>query len=1021
MLNSVTRKLLLSISLLLIALSSAAQADDPARLSVFVFDNGLPAGNVPVTDGERLLGATDERGALFVQLSPAVHDLKIGIEGKEPAQLKLDLIPGEVIEIIVSLTPDGPPRVAIESSNKATQGAGEAAQVAAEPVGDPGTISGYVFSSESGEPVAEARIFVAGTPLDLRTDAEGRFTADVAPGTYSLSVMHSDHATQTIDSVEIASEQATPVDIELTPAGLELPEFVVIEPFVEGSLASVIEEQRTSSGVSNVLGAEAISRAGDSDAAGALKRVTGLTLIDGQFVYVRGLGERYSSTLLNGANVPSPDPTRRVVPLDLFPADILASVVVQKSYEASLPAEFGGGNINLRTTGIPESNFVSISAGTEWHSQSTFDDGLTYLGGDNDWLGEDDGFRDFPNPDFEINDETTAALSNEVVPYQSKLEPDYGLGITAGYRRPFEVWDFGLLGAISYDQEWRNRRETRRSFSVRTINGEVSLSPLEDQDLDITRRFINLSGYLAAGLRIGEDHEFDLVYTLLRDTEDEAEIRIGQTKEADRARETTLEFERRQLEALQLFGSHQLPRLADLELSWQISDATTERDAPNAFNYEQAGDEDDFESFRFRGENTKRTWEDLEDNAKNYSVDLTLPVAWRDAEIKFATGANAVDKERDSQRQVFNYRCGNCRGLFELPLDELLDPEFIDERQLRLRGATLATDNYTAEQTVDAFYGSVDATWGKWRLYAGARQEDFEQTVTTINIFNPDDLELSELKTDDLYPAASLTWSPSDRDQFRFSYGETVTRPEFREVSSSLFNEARLDLTVQGNVDLVPSAITNYDFRWERYFDSLNNISVALFYKEIANPIELIDLGGAAGTVTFENGESADITGIEIEGYRSLDVLNRWLDYDWLSNFYVSGNYTWLDSEITLSEEQAGRLTNTSRALQGQSPFVANVQFGYDNEDRGISATLLYNTFGERITFVGVSGAPDILEQPADQLDFVYSQQLFDDRMKLSFKLKNLLDQRIEFIQGDEITREFKRGQSASVGLSWKF
>ena len=310
-------------------------ADQPqasaANLSLFVFQSGVPQNAIDVMAAEHL-GQTDDRGALFFSLKPGRHTLEIGRDQQVLASIPLTLIANESVQLLITLFDDGRDASIVLDSSNENQGISAeapAAQLVGE--GDPGTLTGKVFSAESGEGVAGARVFISGTPIDLRTSEEGKFDVELPPGSYSISIMHGDHATVTRDGILIVSDQSTPIDLELVPGGLELPEFVVLEPFIEGSLASVLEEQRTSTGVANVLGAESISRSGDSDAAGALKRVTGLTLVDGRYVYVRGLGERYSSALLNGANIPSPDPTRRVVPLSLFPADILASVLVQKS------------------------------------------------------------------------------------------------------------------------------------------------------------------------------------------------------------------------------------------------------------------------------------------------------------------------------------------------------------------------------------------------------------------------------------------------------------------------------------------------------------------------------------------------------------------------------------------------------------------------------------------------------------------------------------------------------------------
>ncbi|MDJ0652692.1 MAG: TonB-dependent receptor [Xanthomonadales bacterium] len=1018
--------------LLALLLNASPLWAEDARLSLFVFQGGLPQGDIAVTTVEGEVGVTDDRGALFFSLPAGQRELVLSRQGIELLRLPLNLVDGELGQILVTLYPDGsPPRVIVDSSNQGNVSAGDSSAGTDRMLmeGDPGSLTGRVFSAESGEAVSGARIFISGTPLDLRTSEEGQFQVELPPGVYSISVMHGEHATLTQDGVQVFSEETTPMEIELVPAGLELPEFVVLEPFVEGSLASVLEEQRMSSGVANVLGAEAISRAGDSDAAGALKRVTGLTLVDGRYVYVRGLGERYSSALLNGANIPSPDPTRRVVPLSLFPADILASVLVQKSYEASMPAEFGGGVINLRTTGIPESTYFKVGFSTAWHDQSTWDDGATYTGGDDDFLGKDDGTRRFPNPDFEIGERTGQQLPRIYNARNRELDPDSSMSVTGGWRGDWDSFSLGAVAVYAYDQSWRNREEVRNSYFAFERDGEIQLTPSTSFDLDITRRFVNITNFLAGGIEIGDDHAVSLAVMRLRDSEDEVRVDRGIEVEGDFIERTQLEFQQRQLNALQLNGTHTIPRLSNLELSWLYSDADTVRDAPDTRDYRYTEVDDGVFRFNLSADGNARFYSDLEDQAENMALDLRLPLAWENWSLALAAGYNTVEKSRDSFIRRFRYECRerSCRDreLLLQDLESILLPINIQpDGGFRLVERTLSTDTYFANQDIEAEYLSVDATIrNKLRLYLGVRHEVFDQSVVTFDRFNTSNLEESVVQTDEYYPGVSATWNFSDATQLRFSYSETTTRPEFREASTSLYTDPELDIVISGNPELIPVDITNYDLRWERYFDTINNISVALFRKELQNPIELIFEGGSAQRTTVDNVESAEINGLEIKFYRSLEPLRRWkwFDRDWVDQIYLAGNYSYIDSSIEITEEQRGRLTNTDRELQGQSPYVFNLQVGYDNEDRGIKATLLYNVFGERISFVGAQGNPDIFEEPFNQLDFVYSQDFFDGQMKLGIKARNLLDEEVEFTQGDEFTRIYKKGREFSVGLDWRF
>ncbi|MDX1570136.1 MAG: TonB-dependent receptor [Xanthomonadales bacterium] len=1013
---------------------------------MFVFDEqGLPLADIEVRSDERLLGTTNRNGALFFSLAPEGHELHLLRGGEEFLNLPLSLVPGENAQIIVNVDGESRTNVAIESSNKATEGAGQVAEAeaAAQAEGDPGTLAGRIYSSETGNAVEGARVFVSGTPLDLRTDEEGRFEAQLPPGSYSISILHGDHATQTVDGIEVASNEATPLEVELVPAGLELPEFVVLEPYVEGSLASVMEEQRTTSAVVNVLGAEAISRAGDSDAAGALKRVTGLTLVGGQFIYVRGLGERYSTTSLNGASVPSPDPTRRVVPLDLFPADIIASVVVSKSYSAELPAGFGGGDVTIRTKSIPESPFLAFNSAIGWDSQTTFKDGLHYRGGNSDWRGYDDGSRALPGdlrdalesgrpiqesnlfaPDGFTAEELEAfgeSLPNIYTVSEGDIGVDRSIGISGGYR-----WDWdngvtlGFLAALNYGDEWDNRTEERRSFRLSTFN-ESGLEVFNDFVVDVTERVVDVSGFLTLGARFKEDHELDFTTTWLRLSEDETAIREGFLRDfGDDVRFTSLIWEERELLSNQIRGKHTLPGLGDLEIDWIYDQSEAIREAPDQRFIRQDYDRDRDEfGLSLRPDAIGRIYDDLVEETENHGVSVALP--WEPADwvrFRVEAGVNEFDRNRESQIFRLSFRDrGPLVGIDELflPLEALLAPEFIDPRGWVIENRTLATDNYVALQDIEAKYLALDTTlFDDFRLYLGARDEISSQTAITFNPFAAE-LEpiVAELETDDRYPAAVLTWQYSESSQIRFDYAESVSRPDLRELSPAPFRDPVLDLIVIGEPDLVATGIQHMGVRWEMYLSPAESISAAVFRKEFTSPIERIISTGAAQIGTFANALAAENQGVEIDFYKELGFL-----WDRLEPFYLAGNFAYIESTITLDPLAAGNLTSQERPLQGQSDIVANLQLGYDNPDRGTRATLLFNHTGERISDVGTQGIPDVIEQPYNQLDFVLSQQAWDG-WEFKLKLQNLLDDEVEFKQSTETRRVYKRGRE--VGLSVEF
>jgi outer membrane receptor protein involved in Fe transport len=390
-------------------------------------------------------------------------------------------------------------------------------------------------------------------------------------------------------------------------------------------------------------------------------------------------------------------------------------------------------------------------------------------------------------------------------------------------------------------------------------------------------------------------------------------------------------------------------------------------------------------------------------------------------------GLNRVDKTRDSVIRRFNFKSrGSTSGSPDLrrnlSVEDIIFDETIDPRGWQLEEVTLATDTYDAKQVVEARYIGLDMNFGEvLRVAAGVRDESSRQAASTFNLFDPDrNPVVSELNTDDNFPYLTATWFQGDH-QVRFGYAETTNRPDFKELSESLYKDPLLDRLVKGNPDLEAAYITHYDLRWDYYFSPGEFISLGAFYKEFEDPIESVILASAEiGLTSFDNAELAENAGVEFELYKTLSFFEeRWGWGQIWEKIYINTNFAWIDSEITLPDDDSSTQTSNQRPLQGQSPYVWNFQIGYDDEDREINAALLFNVFGERIVDVGVSGAPDIYEQPRPSLDFVYSHGF--ESWKLKLKLKNLLDPDVELTQGNEITRRYSAGREFSVAAQFLF
>lgn len=828
------------------------------------------------------------------------------------------------------------------------------------------------------------------------------------------------------------------------------------------SAASAAAERREQPYVAELLGMEQISRAGDSNAATALRRVTGLTLVKDKFIYVRGLGERYSSTLLNGAMVPSPDPTRNVIPLDMFPAGIIESLVVQKAYSPELPAAFGGGNVNIRTAAIPLQTTFNVSVGTGYNSLNS-DDGYEYAGGGNDWRGKDDGKRGIsaelataqalygtltPINIAEalggitganlaqaetIVRELGTAFNRDIDINRTSVKPDFDGSASFGTR--FDLANnvvFGVMSGISYDRSTQNIEERERYYSV---TGD-SLTPLNRyDDIKGTEHQVKLSGMLNFGLELGVDHRLETSTIYLRDTKDEIKIKNGDSietiNETNRFNtDTSILYEERTMLSNQLRGRHNFPFLMDLAVDWQYTDAKARRYAPGEVEYrtlnENRADGSVFSFLRRNQNAVNYSFSDMNDNTENLSWNAKLPLTLGKAELALTGGYAYFERSRDAQTDRFNfdtvgYSLEQLSGRFSEIFSDanIANPA----NRFKISNVTTQADDYVAAQMIDAAYGAVELNYDyKFRINIGVRYEDFKQISLPIG---PDgkvsgNLTDSTLMEDGFYPAVSLTWFINDDLQARFGYSQTVVRPDLREVTPVLYVDPLTDFKVIGFSGLKSTDINSADARLEWYYDT-SNYSIGVFYKDLKNPIEAIELSGSDGNLlmSFRNAESGKVYGVEAEFLKQLDMFGG--SFGQLAdNFFLAGNLTVSESEISIQRFPGANLTNLERSLSGHSKYVANLQLGFDSDDDKHNATFTYNVFGKRIAFAGVNQKDDAFEQPFHSLDFTYSYTPVNN-MTVKLGLKNLLDQDVEILQQGEILQQRTEGQSYSLSFSYKY
>lgn len=828
------------------------------------------------------------------------------------------------------------------------------------------------------------------------------------------------------------------------------------------SAASAAAERREQPYVAELLGMEQISRAGDSNAATALRRVTGLTLVKDKFIYVRGLGERYSSTLLNGAMVPSPDPTRNVIPLDMFPAGIIESLVVQKAYSPELPAAFGGGNVNIRTAAIPLQTTFNFSVGTGYNSLNS-DDGFEYAGGGDDWHGKDDGTRALSaqlaaaqaqygtltpiniaealgglNATNLAQAETIVrelgtAFNRDIDVSRTSVKPDFDGSVSFGSR--FDLAKnvvFGVMSGISYDRATQNIEEQERYYSV---SGD-SLTPLNRyDDIKGTEHQVKLSGMLNFGLELGVDHRLETATIYLRDTKDEVKIKNGDSietiNEANRYNtDTSIRYEERTMLSNQVRGKHNLPYLWDLAVDWQYTDAKARRYAPGEIEYrylnETQADNSVFSFLRRNQNAVNYSFGDMKDNTENFSWNAKLPLTLGKAEMTLSGGYSYFERSRNAQTDRFNFdTVGFTLQQLSGDFSEIFsDANILDaSNKFKISNVTTQADDYVAAQMIDAGYAALELNYDyKFRVNIGVRYEDFKQISLPIGPDGDISGELTDaaLLEDGFYPALSLTWFINDDLQARFGYSKTVVRPDLREVTPVLYVDPLTDFKVTGYAGLQSTDINSADARLEWYYDN-SNYSIGLFYKDLKKPIEAVELSGSDGNLlmSFRNADSGEVYGIEAEFLQQLDMFGG--EFGKLAdNFFLAGNLTLSESEISIQRFPGANLTNQTRGLSGHSKYVANLQLGFDSDNDQHNATLTYNVFGKRIAFAGVNEKDDAFEQPFHSLDFTYSYAPMQS-MTVKLGLKNLLDEDVEILQQGEILQKRVEGQSYSLSFSYKF
>ena len=865
----------------------------------------------------------------------------------------------------------------------------------------------------------------------------------------------------------VAPKSAPPVVAPAATASLNLPAPVKAPPpppplsvARPTTIAAVFEERKKAAAVTDAISSEQISRGTASDAGDIVTKVTGTSIVDGKFVVVRGLADRYTSTTLNGADVPSPDPYRKSVQLDLFPAAIIDSIVVSKTFTPNLPGAFTGGAVDIVTKSIPDRYFFKLSLGVSYNTQASLSDNFpTYRGGALDWAGIEDGTRALPpslsDPNLVIppRSGTTAAGNPALVQFTRDLGPtpfapvngssplNNSFSLSTGDQFYFLGMPAGVFLGLSYNRNFSAYTDGIRD-RFRNSVGTLEKS-LESKD---TRGVMEASWVtsVSIGLKPSEGHEFAFNFLYNQFGENTARISDGTVIDtagtAIQIDQSQLSFVERHLHTFQLKGGHELPRHNRPRFDWLATLSETSQDEPdsrffNAFKEPGPGGTTVYTI----NDNSipqpilpTRFFRRLEDVNFNLKGDLKWPfLQWSGLDSEVKAGGYFSASKREFIEQTFQYRMAGRFG--DVTTFTGTPNTFLDAAALQMRSGRLerylvndiGNSRYTGRQNVTAAYSMVDMALGeKLRFISGARME-----MTDLSIVGTGGSNLGRgegnIQSTHWLPSLNLVYNVARDMNLRLAWAQTIARPSYREIANYQAYDPAIDTLVRGNPRLKISEIDNFDVRWEWFPRPGEVLSVSGFYKKIKSPIErrLVDLQG--DILEYENRNEATVYGLEFEARKKLAFLTPHLD-----QFSLGVSYSLLNSEVKLTPTELAQKrlgvpdAKPTRQLFDQSPYIINADLNYDNRRTGTSLSLSYNVVGPRLTIASAL-TDDVYEQPAPQLDFVWSQRIRPG-MSAKFTARNLLDPAVRRTYGEKDIAArsysaFQRGMTFGIGLSYDY
>ncbi len=946
-----------------------------------------------------------------------------------------------------------------------------------------GTLSGTIVDAKTGEELIGATVLVEGSTTGTITDFDGKYALNLAPGTYNINVSYISYESQKFPDIEVKSGEITYLNVNLGEAVQELDEVKIVATAQQKTEMAMQVLQRKSAIVLDGISSQQISRMGDSDAAGALKRVTGVSVLGGKYVFVRGLSERYMKITLNGAEIPGLDPDVNTVQMDLFPSNILENMVVHKTFSPNLPT-FTGGHVNIVTKDFPETETILFSASFGYNPQANLNDKfLTQESGKTDWMGFDDGNRDVPeevkNKEWQIfiSDPDTIGMYSRL--FSKKLNTKTKMSFlnqsySLSYGNSYDLFGgiLGLISAISYKKDYTYFENSTIDQVSRNVSSSADLDEAYGNEEVVWSAMLGLTYKFNTFNKIG--------INILRN---QSGASAGRYKTGVReiypggaeAQEISPEYIERSISSFQLNGKHVMPEWRNFQIDWFGSYTYSTQNEPdmrfwyNSFTVNETSGDTSYNIIP----NTLplRYYRYLNEWDFHGSLHITIPADWLVHKSRLKIGGDYITKERNSEEYRFTLKTNYSSAYYNgNPNDYVADDRILNAENEFTGGSIyyssdlLTNDvySYYSEESSSSGFLMLDVPLKFMRIVGGVKYEFTD--VFTENLVNADSLSWTdrynptwnfyqliknkykkgEYTTNDVLPSINLTFLVSEKINLRFNFWKSISKPALREIAPLAYYDFLRGLFFTGNEDLVRSINYNYDFRVEYFFKPGELLSFSTFYKKLQDPIE-VKAPETAENIEYQyrNGVTTGIFGIETEIRKTLDFVR------FTRHLQVGLNITLVYSQIDEDQDRLAEveLQNLdyefpdTRPMFGQAPYSFNSYLTYNNPELGLESNVAYNISGPKLIIISQSAAPNIYEMPFHQLDFNISKRI-SKYLEIKLAVKNILndDHKTSYINHkvedfslskpfaftkfeEEMIdfRSYKTGTEYSIGFSLKF